>query len=67
MFWQKEKTRYGRLRAWGSLSFVMVVIITGRIIDAFFNRHHHCDDSGRFPDTFVYFCRCSAGEKRPHI
>ena len=31
----KEKTRYGRLRAWGSLSFVMVVVITGRIIDAF--------------------------------
>ena len=31
----KEKTRYGKLRAWGSLSFVMVVVITGRIIDAF--------------------------------
>ncbi len=31
----REKARYGRLRAWGSLSFVLVVIITGRIIDAF--------------------------------
>jgi len=29
-----EKTRYGQLRAWGSLSFVLIVIITGRLIDA---------------------------------
>lgn len=29
-----EKTRYGRLRAWGSFSFILVVIITGRLIDA---------------------------------
>ena len=31
----QEKTRYGQLRAWGSLSFVMVVILAGRVIDAF--------------------------------
>jgi PPP family 3-phenylpropionic acid transporter len=30
----QEKTRYGQLRAWGSLSFVLIVIITGRLIDA---------------------------------
>ncbi len=29
----QEKTRYGQLRAWGSLSFVLVVIIAGRLID----------------------------------
>ncbi len=29
-----EKTRYGQLRAWGSLSFVLIVVITGRLIDA---------------------------------
>jgi len=31
----QEKTRYGRLRAWGSFSFILVVIVTGRLIDAF--------------------------------
>jgi len=31
----QEKNRYGQLRAWGSLSFVLVVVIAGRIIDAF--------------------------------
>lgn len=30
----QEKTRYGQLRAWGSLSFVLIVVITGRLIDA---------------------------------
>jgi len=29
-----EKTRYGQLRAWGSLSFVLIVVIAGRLIDA---------------------------------
>jgi PPP family 3-phenylpropionic acid transporter len=29
-----EKTRYGQLRAWGSLSFVLVVVIAGRSIYA---------------------------------
>lgn len=28
-----ERTRYGRLRAWGSFSFILVVILTGRVID----------------------------------
>lgn len=31
----QEKTRYGQLRAWGSLSFVLVVVLAGRIIDVF--------------------------------
>ncbi len=31
----QEKARYGQLRAWGSLSFVMVVVLAGRVIDAF--------------------------------
>jgi len=30
----QEKTRYGQLRAWGSLSFVLIVIIAGHLIDA---------------------------------
>jgi PPP family 3-phenylpropionic acid transporter len=30
----QEKTSYGQLRAWGSLSFILVVVITGRLIDA---------------------------------
>ena len=30
-----EKTRYGQLRAWGSFSFVLIVVITGRLIDSF--------------------------------
>ncbi len=30
-----EKTRYGRLRAWGSISFILVVLAVGRIIDTF--------------------------------
>jgi PPP family 3-phenylpropionic acid transporter len=30
----QEKTRYGQLRAWGSLSFILIVVITGRLIDA---------------------------------
>ncbi|MBC2717394.1 MAG: MFS transporter [Desulfobacteraceae bacterium] len=29
----KKKTRYGQLRAWGSFSFVLIVIISGRLID----------------------------------
>jgi MFS transporter, PPP family, 3-phenylpropionic acid transporter len=31
----KEKTRYGRSRAWGSFGFVLIVIAAGRAIDAF--------------------------------
>jgi PPP family 3-phenylpropionic acid transporter len=31
----QEKTRYGQLRAWGSFSFVLIVVITGRLIDSF--------------------------------
>ncbi len=31
----QEKARYGQLRAWGSLSFVLIVVIAGRLIDAF--------------------------------
>jgi len=30
----KEKNSYGRLRAWGSISFILTVIIVGRAIDA---------------------------------
>jgi len=30
----QEKTRYGQLRAWGSLSFILIVVIAGRLIDA---------------------------------
>src|SRR6056297_462663 len=30
-----EKKSYGRLRAWGSISFILTVIIVGRAIDAF--------------------------------
>ncbi|RZB35101.1 MAG: MFS transporter, PPP family, 3-phenylpropionic acid transporter [Desulfobacteraceae bacterium Eth-SRB1] len=30
-----EKKSYGRLRAWGSMAFIMVVVILGRIIDLF--------------------------------
>lgn len=30
----KEKRGYGRLRAWGSLSFIVVVVLVGRAIDA---------------------------------
>jgi MFS transporter, PPP family, 3-phenylpropionic acid transporter len=29
-----EKTRYGQLRAWGSISFIVVVIAVGQMIDA---------------------------------
>jgi PPP family 3-phenylpropionic acid transporter len=29
-----EKTRYGELRAWGSISFIVVVIAVGQMIDA---------------------------------
>lgn len=31
----KEKNRYGKLRAWGSISFILTVVIVGRAIDAF--------------------------------
>ncbi|MDL1967406.1 MAG: MFS transporter [Deltaproteobacteria bacterium] len=31
----KEKKSYGRLRAWGSISFIVIVIVIGRIIDLF--------------------------------
>ena len=31
----KEKDSYGRLRAWGSISFILTVVIVGRAIDAF--------------------------------
>ncbi|HMA85932.1 MAG TPA: MFS transporter [Desulfosalsimonadaceae bacterium] len=30
-----EKNSYGRLRAWGSISFILTVIVVGRAIDAF--------------------------------
>ena len=30
----KEKNRYGQLRAWGSFAFIMIVVLTGRLIDA---------------------------------
>ncbi len=29
----KEKTRYGQLRVWGSISFIITVIVVGRAID----------------------------------
>jgi len=31
----KEKKSYGKLRAWGSISFIVIVIVLGRIIDIF--------------------------------
>lgn len=31
----KEKKSYGRLRAWGSIAFIVIVIVLGRIIDLF--------------------------------
>jgi PPP family 3-phenylpropionic acid transporter len=31
----RDKKRYGRLRAWGSLAFIAVVLILGRIIDLY--------------------------------
>jgi len=31
----REKDQYGRLRAWGSISFILTVIVVGRAIDAF--------------------------------
>lgn len=31
----REKTRYGQLRAWGSFAFILIVVLTGRLIDAF--------------------------------
>jgi MFS transporter, PPP family, 3-phenylpropionic acid transporter len=31
----KEKLRYGQTRAWGSIAFIIVVIIIGRVIDAY--------------------------------
>ena len=31
----RDKKRYGRLRAWGSLAFITVVLILGRIIDLY--------------------------------
>ncbi len=31
----KEKKRYGRTRAWGSLSFILVVILLGKAIDIY--------------------------------
>jgi PPP family 3-phenylpropionic acid transporter len=31
----RDKKRYGRLRAWGSLAFITVVLIMGRIIDLY--------------------------------
>ncbi|MFZ2631370.1 MAG: MFS transporter [Desulfosalsimonadaceae bacterium] len=30
----KEKNRYGQLRAWGSFAFILIVVLTGRLIDA---------------------------------
>ncbi len=30
-----DKKRYGRLRAWGSIAFIMVVLVLGRVIDAY--------------------------------
>lgn len=30
-----EKESYGRIRAWGSISFIMVVVVLGRVIDLF--------------------------------
>ena len=34
----KQKEKYGRLRAWGSISFILTVVIVGRVIDAFSTR-----------------------------
>jgi PPP family 3-phenylpropionic acid transporter len=31
----RDKKRYGRLRAWGSLAFITVVLVLGRIIDLY--------------------------------
>ena len=31
----KEKQRYGQTRAWGSIAFICVVILVGRVIDAY--------------------------------
>jgi len=31
----RDKKRYGGMRAWGSVAFILVVLILGRIIDAF--------------------------------
>jgi len=31
----REKNRYGQLRAWGSFAFILIVVLTGRLIDAF--------------------------------
>lgn len=30
-----NKKRYGRMRAWGSIAFILVVLVLGRVIDAF--------------------------------
>ncbi|RJP84228.1 MAG: MFS transporter [Desulfobacteraceae bacterium] len=30
----KEKNRYGQLRAWGSFGFILIVVVSGRLIDA---------------------------------
>ncbi|MFW5901860.1 MAG: MFS transporter [Thermodesulfobacteriota bacterium] len=34
----EQKEQYGRLRAWGSISFILTVVIVGRVIDAFSTR-----------------------------
>jgi PPP family 3-phenylpropionic acid transporter len=34
----QEKRRYGRIRVWGSLSFILTVLATGKLIDAFSSR-----------------------------
>jgi len=31
----RSRNRYGRIRAWGSLSFILIVVLLGRAIDAF--------------------------------
>lgn len=31
----RDKKRYGRLRAWGSLAFITMVLVLGRVIDAY--------------------------------
>ncbi|MGD2184790.1 MAG: MFS transporter [Desulfobacterales bacterium] len=31
----REKKSYGRLRAWGSISFIMIVLVLGKIIDLY--------------------------------
>jgi PPP family 3-phenylpropionic acid transporter len=33
-----EKDRYGRLRAWGSISFILTVVLVGKAVDAFSTR-----------------------------